>query len=196
MQYQSCNNPVSKAIAPGWWFVFYRDKLLVKVLDDEVQIPFVTTPDELNLEITVEKPTYNQSDPVLITINATEGEIVYLYIFPPEKTWSFFTLFDGPYPENYTFLSTDDIGIYSINATLNSNGNIITRTEYFEVLSIQPSVGTYVVNTNGGKNGTWENPIELITKVPITQDFLLLMEEVWRLFQAAPHFPPASSWEP
>ena len=50
MQYQSFNNPVVSATQPGWWFVFHKDKLLVKILDDDVQIPFVSTPGELNLD--------------------------------------------------------------------------------------------------------------------------------------------------
>lgn len=58
-------------------------------------------------------------------------------------------------------------------------GNIVSHsdytTEYFEVLSIELLNGDYIVNTNGGKNGTWTNPIEMINKVPITEDFLLLM---------------------
>ena len=58
-------------------------------------------------------------------------------------------------------------------------GNIVSHddytTEFFEVISIELSDGIYVINTNGGKNGTWQNTIDLITKVPITEDFLLLM---------------------
>ena len=49
MQYQSLNNPVASAMQPGWWFVFHKDKLLVNILDDDVQIPFVSSPEELNL---------------------------------------------------------------------------------------------------------------------------------------------------
>ena len=58
-------------------------------------------------------------------------------------------------------------------------GNIVSHedysTDYFEVLSIELSNGNYIINTKGGKNGTWLNSIDLITKVPITKDFLLLM---------------------
>ena len=50
MQYESCNNPVEYATQPGWWFVFHKDKLLVKNSDDEVQIPFVSDSGELNLD--------------------------------------------------------------------------------------------------------------------------------------------------
>jgi len=50
MLYQSYNNPVASAAQPGWWFVFHKDKLLVKISDDEVQIPFVSAPGELNLD--------------------------------------------------------------------------------------------------------------------------------------------------
>lgn len=56
-------------------------------------------------------------------------------------------------------------------------GNIVSHndytTEFFEVVSIEKYKDSYVVNTNGGKNGTWINPISLITKVPITKDLLL-----------------------
>jgi hypothetical protein len=58
-------------------------------------------------------------------------------------------------------------------------GNIVSHedytTEFFEVISIERYEDDYVINTKGGKNGTWINPISLITKVPITKDFLLLM---------------------
>lgn len=50
MQYESCNSPVESAVQPGWWFVFHRDRLLVEILDDEVHVPFVSDPGELNLD--------------------------------------------------------------------------------------------------------------------------------------------------
>lgn len=50
MQYRSCNKPVASEAQPGWWFAFHKDKLLVKIFNDDVQIPFVSAPGELNLD--------------------------------------------------------------------------------------------------------------------------------------------------
>lgn len=50
MQYQSFNNPVESVEQPGWWYVFYKDKLLVKITNNEVQIPFVSNAGVLNLK--------------------------------------------------------------------------------------------------------------------------------------------------
>lgn len=58
-------------------------------------------------------------------------------------------------------------------------GNIVSHGDYssetFEVISIEfiSDTNTYVINTKGGKNGTWGNTIDLITKVPLTKDWIL-----------------------
>lgn len=56
-------------------------------------------------------------------------------------------------------------------------GNIVSHEDYsgepFEVVSIEKYKDEYVINTKGGKNGTWINPISLVTKVPITKDWLI-----------------------
>ena len=56
-------------------------------------------------------------------------------------------------------------------------GNIVSHGDYssetFEVLSIEFTDETYIINTKGGKNGTWGNPIDMITKVPLTKEWLL-----------------------
>tara|TARA_R110002167_G_scaffold229499_1_gene434769 strand:- start:2210 stop:2698 length:489 start_codon:yes stop_codon:yes gene_type:complete len=56
-------------------------------------------------------------------------------------------------------------------------GNIVSHEDYsnelFEVIGIELEDEGYVINTKGGKNGTWINSISLITKVPITKELLL-----------------------
>ncbi len=45
--------------------------------------------------------------------------------------------------------------------------------EIFKVISIEEENGNYSINTKGGKNGTWINPIEYICSIPLTEDILL-----------------------
>lgn len=56
-------------------------------------------------------------------------------------------------------------------------GNIVSHEDYseeiFEVISIEQHEDSYLINTKGGKNGTWINHIDLIKKVPITKESLL-----------------------
>ena len=59
-------------------------------------------------------------------------------------------------------------------------GSIVTHEDYsselFEVISIVPNEyvnNSYVINTHGGKNGTWLNDIGLINPVYITKELLM-----------------------
>lgn len=57
-------------------------------------------------------------------------------------------------------------------------GNCVSHSDYtsgvFTVFSIeQMSKGGYVVDTKGGKNGAWANPIENIEPIQITEEWLL-----------------------
>jgi hypothetical protein len=56
-------------------------------------------------------------------------------------------------------------------------GSIVSHDDYseetFEVISIYLEDDNYIINTKGGKNGTWINPIDVIKKVPITKELLL-----------------------
>jgi hypothetical protein len=56
-------------------------------------------------------------------------------------------------------------------------GNIVSHDDYseetFKVISIKLEDEGYVIDTKGGKNGTWVNHIDLIKEVPITKEWLL-----------------------
>ena len=59
-------------------------------------------------------------------------------------------------------------------------GNIVTHDDYsgeiFEVISILPNPdmrNSYMIDTRGGKNGTWVNDISLVNPVPLTIKWLL-----------------------
>lgn len=56
-------------------------------------------------------------------------------------------------------------------------GNIVSHEDYtselFKVIEIITVNNSYVVNTSGGKNGTWTNSIELVNPIPLTEEWLL-----------------------
>ena len=52
MKPQSIGSPISSIDAPGWWFVFYRDKLLVQINDERVAVPYGRQLKELCLKPT------------------------------------------------------------------------------------------------------------------------------------------------
>jgi hypothetical protein len=59
-------------------------------------------------------------------------------------------------------------------------GNYVTHCDYtdgiFKVESIayqKDAVGGYVIDTIGGKNGTWSNPINCIEPIELTEEWLL-----------------------
>jgi hypothetical protein len=59
-------------------------------------------------------------------------------------------------------------------------GNYVTHCDYtdgiFKVESItyqEDAVGGYVVDTIGGKNGTWSNPINCIEPIELTEEWFL-----------------------
>lgn len=56
-------------------------------------------------------------------------------------------------------------------------GNIITHCDYsdaaFVVTEIVKQDDSYVISTSGGKNGTWDNLIECVEPIPLTEEWLL-----------------------
>ena len=54
-------------------------------------------------------------------------------------------------------------------------GSLVTHEDYsseiFEVIEIYKKGDVYFVNTKGGKNGEWVNPIDLINPIPITKEW-------------------------
>ena len=52
MNPQPIGSPISSVDMPGWWFVLYRDKLLVQITNERVAVPYVEQIEELCLKPT------------------------------------------------------------------------------------------------------------------------------------------------